>query len=226
MCSRVGFFDDTQWKTALSNFVASYVDNTLGFHPSYNIAPSQPLATLLNSGSYKDTRFGLIPHWAHDKRLSSINARAESITQKPSFKDSIRHKRALIPINGFYEWRQEGKYNVPYWISPTDTDYFALAGIYDIWHDNASAETITSSAVITTTANELMEPIHDRMPVILHTKDWKLWLDRDMTETDAIQTLLKPYSPDLMQAYEVATFVNTPANNSKRCIVPQPNGLF
>ncbi|MEA1920504.1 MAG: SOS response-associated peptidase [Campylobacterota bacterium] len=226
MCGRVGFFDDVQWKVALSNFVTPYIDNTLGFHPSYNIAPSQPLASLLNTGSYEYTRFGLIPHWAKDKKLQPINARAESIIQKPSFRESIIHKRALIPINGFYEWRQEGKYKIPYWISPTDSNYFALAGIYDTWHDNSSGEIITSSAIITTTPNSLMEPIHDRMPVILHSKDWKLWLDKEITEADAILPLLKQYSPDLMQAYEVSSFVNAPANNTSQCIVPQANGLF
>jgi putative SOS response-associated peptidase YedK len=226
MCGRVGFFDNVQWKAALSSFVAPYIDNTLGLHPRYNIAPSQPIAALLNSGSYEYTKFGLIPHWAKDKKFQPINARAESITQKPSFRESIKHKRALIPINGFYEWRQEGKYKIPYWISPTDTDYFALAGIYDTWHDNRSGEIITSSAIITTTPNTLMESIHDRMPVILHSKDWKLWLDKDIEEADAILPLLQPYSSDQMEAYEVSTFVNSPANNAPRCITPQANGLL
>lgn len=131
-----------------------------------------------------------------------------------------------IPVNGFYEWRKEGNHKIPYWIYPTDVNYFALAGIYDTWLDPTTKIEIISSAIITTIPNDMMKPIHDRMPVILEPKDWELWLDTNIHESEALMPLLKPLEAKAMQAYEVSTFVNSPANNTEKCIAPKRNALF
>ena len=225
MCGRVALHDDKQFLEEVKNTIKQ-VKRNLTLQPSYNIAPSQSIATLTNDKIYQYTRFGLIPHWAKDGKLQPINARAETLATKPTFKSPFKSNRCIIPINGFYEWKKEGKHKVPYWISPSQGNYFALAGICDTWHDPDTNEEILSSAIITTTPNEIMKPIHDRMPVILESKDWELWLDANIDKSEALMPLLKPFDEKAMQAYEVSTFVNSPANNTEQCITPQRNALF
>lgn len=225
MCGRVALHDDEQFLEEVKKTIKQ-VERNLTLKPSYNIAPSQPIATLTSNKVYQYTRFGLIPHWAKDTKFQPINARAETLAQKPTFKTPFRSNRCIIPVNGFYEWKKEGDHKVPYWIYPTQANYFALAGICDIWHDPSTDKDIISSAIITTTSNDMMKPIHDRMPVILEPKDWQLWLDTDIHESEALTPLLKPFSDEAMQAYEVSTFVNSPANNTAQCIEPRNTGLF
>lgn len=217
MCGRVGFFDDTEWIRAVRNSYGSYRDLVGELRASYNTAPSQPLAALLNTGDYTYTRFGLIPHWAKDAKFQPINARAETISQKPTFKSAFKARRCLIPVNGFYEWMKTKSGKVPFWITPGDTDFFALAGVWDEWRDPANGGTTLSSAIITTEANDVMRPIHDRMPLILEPKEWKLWLDPAVDEPEALQPLLTPYSGG-MKTKEVSTYVNSPAHNDAGCI--------
>ncbi|MDX1295645.1 MAG: SOS response-associated peptidase [Sulfurimonadaceae bacterium] len=226
MCGRVGFYDDAGWSKAILAHYGHYNNLVGDLLPSYNIAPSQPMATLLNSGDYTYTHFGLIPHWAKETKFQPINARAETIASKPTFKSSFSTRRCLIPVNGFYEWYKAGNHKIPYWITPSSSDFFALAGIYDEWHDPASDETIISSAIITTSPTGVMEPIHDRMPVILNPDDWKLWLDPKVTEPEAVAPLLSPCRDDLMHAYEVSTYVNSPSNNDEKCIAQMSSFLF
>lgn len=226
MCGRVGFFDDVTWTRAvIKNF--GDVTNKIGtFDPHYNIAPSQPLATLLNNGEYTYTHFGLIPHWMKEKKAVSINARAETLTEKPSFKNPYKRKRCLIPVNGFFEWKKEGKNKIPYWIHSTEGDFFALAGLWEQWHNKDTGEIITSSAIITTEPNEIMKPIHDRMPVILKEDDWKLWLDKEVKEVEVLNPLLKPFDSKFMEAYKVSTYVNSPIHDDIKAITPIKNSLF
>ena len=135
MCGRVGFFDDIAWSRAVNNYYGR-IDNRVGkLTPRYNIAPSQPLATLLNIGTYTFTHFGLIPHWMKERKAVAINARAKTLLQKPSFREPFQHKRCIIPVNGFYEWKKEGSHKVPYWIHPKEGGFFALAGLWDEWKD-------------------------------------------------------------------------------------------
>jgi putative SOS response-associated peptidase YedK len=217
MCGRVGFFDDTGWKRALDQQGIAYTDLVGELHPSYNVAPSQPMATLLNNHDYTYTRFGLIPHWAKDAKFQPINARAETIAQKPTFKSAIAKRRCLIPVNGFYEWMKTESGKVPFWITPEKGGFFALAGVYDEWLDPATGDTVRGSAIITTDANRAMKPIHDRMPVIIEPKEWKLWLDPDVDEPEAVQPLLVPYG-GVMHTKEVSTYVNSPVHNDEKCI--------
>lgn len=219
MCGRVGFYDDQDWKDALRGSNIQYRDDIGQLRASYNITPSQPMATLLNTSVYRYTHFGLIPHWAKDAKFQPINARADSITQKPTFKGPFKSRRCLVPINGFYEWMRTDSEKVPFWITPASAGFFALAGIYDEWHDPSGGDPITGTAIITTDANDLMRPIHDRMPVILHAADWKLWLDPDVREPEAVQLMLVPYSGS-MKAIEVSTYVNSPKHDDAKCITP------
>lgn len=225
MCGRVGVIDDAQFIKEASKILKDMnIKHTL--KPSYNIAPTQSLPTLTHDHVYLATEFGLIPHWAKDKKFRPINARAETLTEKPTFRTPFKRNRCIIPINGFYEWKKEGKHKIPYWIHPTQTDYFALAGLMDSWIDPTNGKEIYSSAIITTTPNETMKLIHDRMPVILSPKDWELWLDSSIQESEALTPLLIPSDHLKMDAYEVSTLVNSPANNTQACIEPKKNALF
>jgi len=227
MCGRVGFFSDGLFINDAQALLGDLINDIGMLHPHYNIAPSQDLPTLLSNHHYTYTSFGFIPHWAKAPKIHPINARAETINEKPMFRGSFRHKRALIPVNGFYEWHQEGGHKQPYWFHPKEGDYFALGAIWDEWYDNRDEKIITSSAIITTEANSLMEPIHDRMPVIIPKASWALWLDSEVTEAEALYELLQPSSSDIMAAYKVSTRVNSPVNDDADLLSPMsPETLF
>jgi putative SOS response-associated peptidase YedK len=195
------------------------------FAPRFNIAPSQPVLAIPNDEKYTADFFvwGLIPMWAKDPTIGSrlINARGETLAEKPSFRGSYRHKRCIILADGFYEWKTIGdrKSKTPYFIHMQDRQPFAMAGLWDSWEspDGSSLKTCT---IITTTPNELMEKIHDRMPVILHSRDYAKWLDAAPQTPESLQPLIKPFSADAMSAYPVSTLVNKPANDMPELVVP------
>ena len=169
MCARTAFYDETAFITDLQSTLGDFT-NAYDFSPSYNITSSQSIQAILNTKQYRQTAFGLIPHWAKEAKNRSVNARAESIFEKPSFEIAIRERRALIPVNGYYEWQIKGKFKQPYYITPSQGDYFALAAVWDEWLDNATGKIITTSAIITTTPNNTLASIHDRMPIIIPKK--------------------------------------------------------
>ncbi len=195
---------------------------------SYNIAPSQKAGVIFrNDGGniYDEFQWGLIPHWAKEKKsaYNMINAKAETVSQKPAFKYPFRHRRCLIPASGYYEWKKEGNKKIPYYIFLKHDPLFSFAGLYDEWGPDKDQKTRTFT-IITTEANELVAGIHDkqRMPVIIQKTDRDLWLnlnDRDYNEKSLLE-LLKPFEAEMMNAYEVSTFVNSPGNNSPACIEP------
>ncbi len=195
------------------------------FAPRFNIAPSQPILAIPNDNKLAADFFvwGLIPMWAKDPTIGSrlINARGETLAEKPSFRGSYRHKRCLILADGFYEWKSIGdkKTKTPYYIHMQDRQPFAMAGLWDSWEspDGSSLKTCT---IITTTPNELMETIHDRMPVILHPRDYAKWLDAAPQTPENLQPLIKPFNADVMSAYPVSTLVNKPANDMPELVVP------
>ena len=192
------------------------VDNTR-YKPRYNSAPSQDLAVIsnLNPEELSFYRWGLIPFWAKDKNIGNkmINAKAETITEKPSFKNSLKRKRCLVLSDGFYEWKTlNKKEKIPYRITMQDNGLFAMAGIWDCWKDE-EGKLINSFAIITTTPNKLMENIHTRMPVILEQKNEKSWLTND--DPEFLQSVLKPYLETNMTAFPVSTLVNSPFNDSE-----------
>lgn len=187
------------------------------FHPSYNIAPGS-----LNTVIVKDTKrhakqmkWGLIPFWAKDPRIGykMINARVESLTDKPSYRIPLQSRRCLIPSGGFYEWKKNSGSKIPYYIHLKNNEIFSFAGLYDIW--KTSDGSITESfTIITTMPNSILEPIHDRMPVILSVENEEEWISK--TNTDRLLQLLRPYEKeDEMEAYPISAAVNDPSNNFK-----------
>lgn len=193
------------------------------FKARYNIAPTTEVATVIGSDisrkrEFKWLRWGLIPHWAKDKSIGNklINARAETIAEKPSFRSAFKHSRCLIIASGFYEWQRQEKGKQPFLIQPTDNLPFAFAGLWSTW--NQEGEIIDSCTIITTEANEIMQPIHGRMPVILHSDDYDLWLDCTVKQPELLQPLLQPFDSDKLKAYPVSTKVNNPRNDSPESI--------
>ncbi len=197
------------------------VDKTR-YKPRYNSAPSQDLAVISNSnpGELSFFRWGLIPFWAKDKSIGNkmINAKAETIAEKPSFKNSLKRKRCLVLSDGFYEWKTiSKKEKIPYRITMDDNSLFAMAGIWDSWKDETGLM-INSFAIITTSPNKLMENIHTRMPVILSPNDEKRWLSSD--DTTFLQSLLQPFPEKEMTAFTVSNLINSPANDRREVMNP------
>lgn len=194
-----------------------------GYQPNYNIAPSQSVLAIINNGVINKMgylRWGLIPPWAKDLSIGykMINARSETLSEKPSFRTAYKKKRCLIIADSFYEWKlHEDKAKTPMRIKLKSDDMFGMAGLWEHWK-SFEGKSIYSCSVITTSANELMKDIHDRMPVILKREDEKIWLDPSISDTNYLNQLLKPLDDDLMEAYEVSTLVNSPKNNSMELI--------
>lgn len=193
------------------------------FSPSYNVAPSQSVLSVINDGRKNRLgflRWGLIPSWAKDEKIGYklINARAETLHEKPSFRQAYRNRRCLIIADSFYEWKRDGDQSkTPMRIKLKSGGLFAMAGLWEQWK-SPDGHSIFSCSVITTEPNELVGEIHDRMPVILKPEDEKIWLDRTITNTAQLDQLLKPLDKDLMEAYEVSPLVNSPKNNSVELI--------
>lgn len=193
--------------------------------PRYNIAPTQPVVVVTNKGDnqLEFAHWGLIPSWSKDAKIGNrmINARAETLSTKPSFRVAYRKRRCLIIADGFYEWRKDpgGKGKTPFYIRLKSGEPFAFAGLWETWK-SPEGETIESCVIITTTPNELLAKVHDRMPVILPPEKYSDWLAEGDQSAEKLALLLKPYPADLMTAYPVSTFVNSPANDSPICIEP------
>jgi putative SOS response-associated peptidase YedK len=191
--------------------------------PSYNIAPGDNLAVIIDDGANYliQLRWGLIPSWAKDPSIGNkmINARAETISEKPSFKTAFRKRRCLIVADGFYEWRKDGRVKTPVYVRLKSERPFGFAGLYDSWTSPEGKE-ISTCTIITTGPNELMKPIHDRMPVIIPKAQEALWLDSSIQDERLLFPVLKPYDSQEMEAYDVSQIVNSPKNNSPECIKP------
>jgi putative SOS response-associated peptidase YedK len=189
--------------------------------PRYNVAPGQLVMAIINDGEKNrlgELKWGLIPSWAQDEKISykMINARADTVTEKPAFRNSFQRKRCLIPADGFYEWKKIGTDKQPMRILLKDKGIFSMAGLYDTW-TATDGRKISTCTIITTTPNELMADIHDRMPVILRLEDEKIWLDKEQKVAD-LQELLRPFPAEEMIAYPVSKAVGNVKNDSKECI--------
>jgi putative SOS response-associated peptidase YedK len=187
---------------------------------SYNVAPTQGVATVLVEDGKRKLEmlhWGLIPSWADDPSIGNrmINARAETVAEKPSFRKAFRNHRCLVLADGFYEWQKTANGKQPYYIRMEDDSPFAFAGLWESWKNGSE---VRSATIITTDANDVVAPIHNRMPVILHPEDYDLWLDPDFDEKEPLSTLLNPYPAEAMEAYPVSRRVNSPSNNEKSCI--------
>ena len=199
------------------------------YEKSYNIAPSHSVLAVIATSKERrigKLRWGLIPTWANDEKIGYklINARAETIHEKASFKTAFKKRRCLILADGFYEWKREQDTKQPMRITLQSDQLFAMAGIWEKWQP-VKGEPIYSCAVITTKPNKLVADIHDRMPVILNRQDEELWLNRDISDVNLLQDMLKPYDAAKMVAYPVSALVNTPKNNSIDLIAPLCNPI-
>jgi putative SOS response-associated peptidase YedK len=192
------------------------------FKPHYNIAPTQEVLTVLNSDPPRltFTQWGLIPSWAKDKRIGykMINARAETLTSKPSFREPLKKRRCIILADGFFEWKSVERSKTPYFIHMKSGEPFAVACLWDYWTDKEAGESITSSTIITTDANPLVAEFHDRMPVILEPDAYKMWLSAVPVPEQTLLKCLHQYPQENMEAYEVSKLVNSPRNDSPAII--------
>ncbi|MFT8316805.1 MAG: SOS response-associated peptidase [Sporolactobacillus sp.] len=196
-----------------------HIDET-DYQPAYNIAPGQKILAVINDGTNNRLGYlhwGLIPPWAKDKRIGYklMNARAESLAEKPSFRSAFLQKRCLIIADSFYEWKhdtEKKKMKTPFRFQLKSGELFAMAGLWERWQ-SPQGEQLFSCTIITTVANERMAPIHDRMPVILRKEDESLWLNPNLHAPADLNRLLKPYDAELMEAYPVDQAVNKVKNN-------------
>ena len=197
--------------------------------PRFNIAPSQPIAIVRIHAPQENrecvlTRWGLIPSWANDPSLGNrmINARAETVAEKPAFRGPLAHSRCLVPADGYYEWQREGRMGQrkqPFYIRLRDGRLFAFAGLWERWA-GPDGEAIESCAILTTEPNESLKEIHDRMPLILDPKEYDQWLDPAVRQAQLLQPLFRPYPPEEMTAYPVSLRVNDPSHDDAGCIEP------
>jgi putative SOS response-associated peptidase YedK len=206
------------------------------WEPRYNIAPTQ-VATVIRQHPVEPTRklsmlrWGLIPSWAKDSSTaaSMINARSETASTKPAFSDALKHRRCLIPADGFYEWKR-GASNQPFCFEVNNGELFAFAGLWDRWKD-ARGTWLKTFSILTTTPNAVTSAVHDRMPVILNAHAYDLWLDPGMKNVLDVSELLKPFDAELMRCYPVSSRINYVANDDEECSRPvepreEQKGLF
>jgi putative SOS response-associated peptidase YedK len=195
------------------------------FARRYNIAPSQEVPVIVQEdgvNELKPMRWGLVPSWAPDPSIGNrlINARAETITEKPSFRRLIESRRCLIPADGFYEWRREGSRKIPVWFHLKKKEPFAFAGLWDVWRD-VEGEVLHTFTIITTVPNALLRRIHHRMPVMFDTLQARQWLDPRLSTRNAdIAAVLAPFPSELMESHDVSLLVNKPEIDSLDCINP------
>jgi putative SOS response-associated peptidase YedK len=218
MCGRFTLKNPSRLK-----FERVHRSNLLPLVPRYNIAPSQEIVAILQRRDEPEAaqvQWGLIPSWSKDAK-GFINARSETITGKPSFSESFQKRRCLIPADGFYEWQRSGKIAQPYYFQLLDETTFAFAGIWDEWNDGV--KTITSCAIITTSANELLAPIHDRMPVILRSEAHEEWLNNESSPMK-LENLLAPFPAHEMTSHAVSYDVNHTKVDDEHLVLPvEPN---
>ncbi|MBD2085292.1 SOS response-associated peptidase [Trichocoleus sp. ST-U3] len=219
MCGRF-----TQSKSAETIAQAFQVNDVPLLMPRYNIAPTQSVQTVLQNPEQSQRQFkmlhwGLIPRWAKDTKMGAklINARVETVAEKPAFRAAFKQRRCLVVADGFYEWKQQDGKKQPFYCRVNDGQPFGFAGLWEHW-EGEDGEEIDSCTILTTEPNEVMRPIHNRMPVILDPKDYDLWLDSQVQKPELLQPLLRPYSAEEMATYPVSTKVNKPMNDTAELI--------
>ena len=220
MCGRYSLKADIAQLAMRFEFAADEVMH----EPAYNITPTQQVLTVTNSGERhaEYMRWGLIPFWAKDAKIGyrMINARGETVAEKPSFRTAFRRQRCLILADGFYEWQKlGGKQKRPMRITLKSGEPFAFAGLWETWK-NPEGETVKSCTIITTSANEFLRPIHDRMPVILPPEMESFWLDKEIDDPIALTSAIAPYPDDEMEAFEVSPLVNNTRNKVPEVMSP------
>ena len=216
---RLCMFDDLAFKEDIKNKFGVF-RNTIGvLNKQYNIAPTLNIAMFTNTRVYTYAHFGLIPSWATSRASMQINARSETVFEKSSFKEAYRHRRCLIPLNGYFEWKKDAvsKKSKAHFIVSASGDYFVFAGIYESWYDNTLNKRILTCALLTTEPNEKIKSLHDRMPVVLETDQWELWLN-DRSSYSELNRLFVPIASNKIRYFRVSERVNSVKNNSMECI--------
>lgn len=211
MCGRF-----TQTHTAEAIAQTFDLDEIPNWQPRYNIAPTQPIGAIVEPHRFKFLRWGLIPSWAKDPTISNklINARAETVSEKPSFRDAFKRRRCLIVADGYYEWKKQAGKKQPFYFQLENHQPFAFAGLWERWN-SPDGETVETCTIITTEANELAATVHDRMPVILSEDEYDRWLDPGF---QSAQSLLHPYISADLRSHPVPLTVNSPVHDSPDCI--------
>ncbi len=221
MCGRYTLISD------LSELARQYeFDGDIdAFDKRYNIAPTQEVLTVVGGETRRAgfMRWGLIPHWAKDTKIGRrmINARAETVAEKPAFRDALRRRRCLVLADGYYDWQRSGGTKRPMRVAMRSGQPFAFAGLWSVWKD-PEGNRIPSCTIITTSANDLLRPIHDRMPAILPRDTEDLWLDQNVDDPAVLSSVLTPYSDDALEVHAVSPLVNSVANEGPELIARQP----
>jgi putative SOS response-associated peptidase YedK len=191
----------------------------------FNVAPTDDAAVVVQRDDKRAVtayRFGLIPHWADSAKVGNrmINARAETMERSPVYRYSLRRRRCLVPVDAFYEWQRDGKIKRPFAITSSDGSPIALAGLWSGWRDPDTGEVVRSFAIVTTAPNDLLRPIHDRMPVVIPEADWDRWLDPTIDDPAKLRDLLGPAADQPLEAYPISRLVNDVRNNGPQLLEP------
>jgi putative SOS response-associated peptidase YedK len=223
MCGR--FSRKEQLRQIIARFRARHIIDDAPFAnlPRYNVAPSHIAPVVVSDGdapAVRPLRWGLVPSWEKSAKIGQmINARAETLRDKPSFRELLFSRRCIVSASGFYEWAKEGRARVPMHFELRGGEMFGFAGLWDRWQP-AKGDPLETFTIVTTTPNELLAPIHDRMPVILRREDEERWLDPELRDQTALLSLLRAYPAEEMEAYEVSRAVNSPLNDGPECVRP------
>ena len=199
------------------------VNDEVEWEPRYNIAPTQMVGVIRQDAAKPErhlslVRWGLIPYWSKDPNLGNktINARSETVAEKPAFSEPFKLRRCLIPADGFYEWQRGSKAKQPFHFGMRDDSLFAFAGLWDRWKDPIG-QVVESCSILTTTPNSLLADVHDRMPVLLSPEHYQLWLDPGFRSAATLAEMLRPFDARLMKRYAVSARVNTVSNDDAEC---------
>jgi len=221
MCGR--FVQNFTIETLQDNFNIQTAEAEIP--PNFNVAPTQEIFTIIkhdNENILERLHWGLVPFWAKDVSIGSrmINARAETVSSKPSFRNAFKKRRCLIPASGFYEWKGEKGNKQPYYITISSVEPFAFAGLWESWTDKDDESVYKSCTIITTDASDNIRELHNRMPVILDQKVYEKWLDVEMQDPQELENILRKDIVHDMKFYSVSTLVNSVKNNDPECIKP------
>lgn len=223
MCGRFALF--SHMKVLMERFGITRVE----FDPGqrYNVAPEEQISIIIQEEDDRRivaAKWGLVPFWSKkpETEYSTINARAETLHARPTFRHSLEKRRCLIPVDGFYEWAGKKGKKTPYFIHEKDHQPIAFAGLYDVWHSPDGDQYLLSAAIVTTTPNAVMWPIHNRMPVVLSREEEGVWLDASIVDFSQIRPMMDPAPDDTLEAHVVSTYVNDPSHKGSQCIEPVP----